>query len=155
MIASSTDHRPEREFTFRFYEPTDRDRVIALFKKQGLKVHLPLPGDDPACAIGFVAEKDGEIKYAFFLRSTYELHLVADPAEPLQTYAIRRLGALAEGAAMELGVEMKKVKFAYPVDAVAFVPKSLPRMVEYMKGSLGFIDEATDAFHMLVKRLGV
>jgi hypothetical protein len=154
LIASSTDHRPEREFTFRFYEPADREQVVALFEKQGLKVHLPLPSEDPACAIGFVAEKDGEIKYAFFLRSTYELHLVADPAEPLQTYAIRRLGALAEGAAMELGVEMKKVKFAYPVDAVAFVPRALSNMVSYMRDNLGFIDEATDQFHMLVKRLG-
>jgi len=153
MIVSSTDRRPERELNFRFYEPADREQVVAVFKKQNLDSHLPLPGEDPACAIGVVGERNGEIKYAFFLRSTYELHLVADPDEENQAYAIRRLGALTEGAAMQAGVELKKLKFSYPVDAIAFVPKEMPEMVSFMKDLLGFIDEP-DVSHLLVKRLG-
>jgi hypothetical protein len=152
-IVSSEDRRSERSLAFRFYKPEDREQVVTLFKKQNLNVHLPLPGEDPAAAIGIVAERNGEIKYAFFLRSTYELHLVADPDEENQAYAIRRLGALTEGAAMQAGVELAKLKFAVPTDAIAFVPKEMPDMREYMKTHLGFIDEP-DVSYLLTKRLG-
>ena len=140
--------------SFRFYRPEDKEAVIAIFKRQGLKVHLPLPEDDAATAIGVVGEEDGEVKLAFFLRSTYELHLVAAPDEPNLAFKLRRLGAITEGAAMELGVELAKVKFAVPNDVIAFVPKGMSGMVDYMKRHLGFIDEATDEFDFVVKRLG-
>ena len=154
LLVSSTDHRPEREWTFRFYEEKDREQVVALFKKQNLNVYLPIPKEDPAVAVGMVAERDGKIRYALFPRMTYEVHLVADPDEKMQPYAIRRLTAMTEGAAMELGAEMNKVRFPYPTDAIAFVPNEMPDMIEFCKSHLGFIDEAVDRFKMLVKRLG-
>ena len=151
-IVSIVDQRPERNRTFRFYRPEDKDAVLEVFKRQGLKVALPLPGEDAATAIGVVAEEDGVIKEAIFFRTTYELHLVAD--NHTTPYTIRRMGAIAEGAAMQAGVELAKLRFSVPNDVIAFVPKAMPRMIDFMRQYLGFIDEATDEFHMLVKRIG-
>lgn len=164
----SRDRRPEREMNFRLYEHYDRDAVVKIFKSQGLDVHLPLPLEsdgargDPATAITLVGEEDGVVKMALILRATLECHFVVGPEEDVSAAKLRRISHLAEGAAMQMGVELKKLKFPVFTDVIAFVPRTMQNMVKCLKDHLGFIDEANEPdarggaaeFQLLWKVLG-
>jgi hypothetical protein len=142
-----------REWQFRLYRPEDKDAVVAIFAKQGLKVRLPLPDEDAAVAVGIVGLRNGVVKMALFSRATVEEHLVIDPDEPGQSYAIKRAAQITEGAIMQLSVELAKLKFPIFVDGTAYVPKSLPNMIEYLREHLGFVDEGEE-FVRLYKKVG-
>lgn len=142
-----------REWQFRFYRPEDKEAVTEIFKRQNLKVRLPLPGDDLAVAVGIVGLREGVVKMALFSRLTVEEHLVVAPEEPNQSYAIRRASQITEGALMQLSVELAKLKFPIIVDGTAYVPKYMPDMIEYLRNHLGFVDEG-DEFVRLYKKVG-
>lgn len=161
------DRRPEREMLFRLYEPKDRETVIRIFESQGLKVRLPIPLDekgigDPAAAVALVGEENGVVKMALILRATLEGHYVVAPDEELSAAKLRRISAIAEGVAMGLGVELKKLKYPIFTDVIAFVPRAMQNMVKCLKDHLGFVDEACEPserggsaeFHLLWKVLG-
>lgn len=140
-----------RDSTFRFYEPArDREVVLELFKQQNLPVYLPLPEEDPSVAVAVVEEREGKVVRALVLKATIEAHYVNIGDDP---YPLNRMTNIAEGAVMQLNVDLSRLKFPVFTDGRARVSKSMPEMIEFMKKRLSFEPE-TDAFVGLCKDLG-
>jgi hypothetical protein len=142
----------------RLYEPRDLDAIKKIFRRQNLPVYLPVPFDhaigegDPSVVAAFVSEESGEVQRALIVRAEVELHYITDP-ENTSVAEVTRMGHMAEGAVMELGVELSRLKFPVLTHARARVPKSMGKMISYMQQHHGFAME-TDAFVGLFKKIG-
>jgi hypothetical protein len=145
--------RPTNRMVFRPYELSDREAVEEIFRRQGLKVDLPLPGEDPAVAFALVGEEDGAVRVALIARATLELHFVAAPDESNQTYKLRRLNDIAAGMALSLGEQLARLKFPVYRDVTAFVPKTMPDMIKLLREQLRF-EQESDEFQLLYKWIG-
>ncbi len=138
--------------TVRLFRESDREKIRAVFAKQQLNVHLPLPGEDPAVAVAVVLETPGEEPMALILRLTCEACLVVSPDATHAAHKVRRLQAHAEGALMNLSKQLRELHFGAVEDGIALVDESKPRMQELM-AHLGFRPEQ-GAFRLYYRRAG-
>lgn len=136
--------------TFRFIQEQDIPALKEIFVAQNLPVYLPVPGEDPSVAVAVIEEVRGQLVKALILRSTLEAHYVT--GEP-DAHALNRMLSLAEGAVMQLNVDLARLKFPLYTDGRARVSRTMPEMIEFMRTRLNFIPE-TDQFVGLVKPLG-
>lgn len=142
----------------RIYQPSDLDAVLKIFRAQNLPVYLPIPHNpstgegDPSVVVALVGEEEGEIKRALIARAGLEVHYVVSPgdASPAE---LNRMAQVAEGVAMQMGVELARLRFPVFTDVRARVPKAMPSMISYMQKHLDFVPE-TDAFVGFCKRIG-
>lgn len=132
-------------------KPEDIAAVRETFAAQGLDVHLPLPGIDPAVLIAVVG--DGEKgKIAVIGRLTIEAHLVIHPDEPNGASKVRKLTNAAEGALIVTAERMRQMGFAAVEDIEAFVPSFMSRMRSLIQ-YLGFAQEP-EGYTRYWKRVG-
>jgi hypothetical protein len=140
----------EMSSTYRFYQEADTIELKRIFESQGLPVYLPVPGEDPSVAVAVVEEEDGKMKRALILKASLEAHFITPDEDP---YALNRLTQIAEGAVMQMNMELARLKFPVFIDGRARVPKFMDKLINFMKKRLGFVAE-TDQFIGLCKRLG-
>lgn len=136
--------------TFRFWYPSDIPELKKIFEAQGLPVYFPDPEKDPSVAFVVVEEKDGKPIRGLILKTSLEAHFITPDEDP---YALNRMSQIAEGAVMQLNVDLARLRFPVFIDGRARVPKWMTKMVDFMKNRLGFVAE-TDQFVGLCKRLG-
>ncbi len=136
----------------RLMEGRDLARVREIFEAQGLDVHLPLPGEDPAVVVAAVAEEDGVVVAAVIARTSVEAHLVIARGDPGAPRKVERLVRFAEGAVAAVGRHQRSLGFATYEDVVAVVPEGMSVMQRLMSW-LGFIREPT-GYVAWYKKLG-
>lgn len=150
---------------FRMYRPEDHDAVVEIFQKQNIQppVNLPMPEEDSATLFVIVGEQDGVVRRALLLRGTLEAHYVTAP-DDTSADDLRRMMHIAEGAVLQINNQLENVnrlwrkagvKARLPLfrDVFARVPWAMPKMIEFMKRKLRFIEELPD-FVSLWKAIG-
>lgn len=147
-MKSAYENKPKS--IFRFIQEPDLPALKEIFAAQGLPVYLPVPGEDPSVAVAVVEEQDGKLKRALILKTSLEAHFITPDED---AYALNRLSQLAEGAVMQMNMELARLRFPVFMDGRARVPKVMVKLIAFMKKRLGFVPE-TDLFTGLCKRLG-
>ena len=125
----------------RHYKPEDEAAVREIFAAQGLDVHLPLPGQDPACLGMLVEEEDGVIQRAIIARLTVETQLVTRPDAPVgEARKIRTLAHNMQGFLLGRAKDFENLKMGSLRDVMIEVPNSMPLMNDLVR-LLGFEEE--------------
>lgn len=138
----------------RNYRFQDNDQIKKLFESQGLEVDLPLPSNDPSCAVGVVLERDGKISAALIGRVSMEAHLVIAPDTPGQVRIVQRLKDYAEGVTLSLSERMAQFGFPQITDISLCVPGYFTRLQKMLKDQFGF-EFVPEGFIEMYKPLGV
>ena len=122
----------------RHYKPEDEAQIRALYAKQGLDVHLPLPGKDPACLGMLVWEENGVIERAEAARLTVETQIVTDPDAPVgEARKLLTLSHCMQGFLLARAKDFENLKMGSLRDVMIEVPTSMLRMHDLVK-MLGF-----------------
>jgi hypothetical protein len=125
----------------RHYKPEDEAAVREIFAAQGLDVHLPLPGKDPACLGMLVEEENGVVQRAIIARLTVETQLVTRPDAPVgEARKIRTLAHNMQGFLLGKAEDFEKLKMGSLRDVMIEVPVTMPLMNDLVK-LLGFEPE--------------